>query len=290
MVGSFITMSKKEQNQTVEVNVIRNGKSRLIDDSIAVEEPLEIRLGYGALDDRKENTLAITMRTPGHDRELATGFLFSEGLVKHPDDIAWVTHCSSAYSADGSQNVLRVELDEEVEFDFEQVQRHFYTSSSCGVCGKASLEALELQSHFEVTTAIKLSSIAPSKLPKQLLALQASFVSTGGIHAAASFDSEGKINAIFEDVGRHNALDKLIGHHAFNNHLPLNNHGILVSGRTSFELLQKTMMSGCSMLISIGAPSTLAIEAAKKFNITLIGFLKEDSYNIYHDSKAITEI
>lgn len=281
------SMSKDHQTREVSVTAVRKSTAATVTDTIAIEEPLEIRLGYGSLDDRKENPLAITMRTPGHDRELAAGFLFSEGLVKHPDEIAWITHCSTSYSPDGSQNVLRVELDEEVEFDLEQLQRHFYTSSSCGVCGKASLEALEQESHFKMMNEFNLSATALKKLPEQLVKFQAGFESTGGIHAAASFDHKGSINVVYEDVGRHNALDKLIGHHALNNQLPMTKHGILVSGRTSFELLQKCMMAGCSCIVAIGAPSTLAIDAAKKFNITLIGFIKSDSYNIYNGADAI---
>lgn len=282
-------MPNNEHSKPCKISTSENGKTRTLQDHIAVEEPMEIRLGSGSLDDRKENALAITMRTPGNDRELGVGFLFTEGLIKHPDEVAWVTHCSSAYSEDGTQNVLRVELDEEVEFDLSSIQRHFYTSSSCGVCGKASLDALELQSHFEPGNDMTLSDSALKTLPAQLLNHQSSFTTTGGIHAAASFDKQGKIVAVFEDVGRHNALDKLIGHHALNNDLPLRKYGILVSGRTSFELLQKTMMAGCSMLVAIGAPSTLAIEAAKSFEITLVGFLKAESFNIYNGAKAIKD-
>lgn len=282
-------MSKDHQTRQVSVTAVRNSTAETVNDSIAIEEPLEIRLGYGSLEDRKESPLAITMRTPGHDRELAAGFLFSEGLVKHPDEIAWITHCSTAYSPDGAQNVLRVELDEEVEFDLDQLQRHFYTSSSCGVCGKASLEALEHVSHFEMASSFTLSASALQLLPEELVKFQAGFESTGGIHAAASFDNKGVLRAVYEDVGRHNALDKLIGYHALNNQLPMTAQGILVSGRTSFELLQKCMMAGCSFIVAIGAPSTLAIDTAKKFNITLVGFLKKDSYNIYHGADAIYE-
>ncbi len=280
-------MSKDLQTRRISVTTVRSNTSEIVNDSIAIEEPLEIRLGFGSLENRKEHPLAITMRTPGFDRELAAGFLFSEGLVKHPDEIAWITHCSSAYSHDGSQNVLRVELDEETEVDLDQLQRHFYISSSCGVCGKASLEALTQESHFKLDSSFGLSAAALQKLPELLVNFQSGFESTGGIHAAASFDKLGDITAVYEDVGRHNALDKLIGHHALNNQLPMNKSGILVSGRTSFELLQKCMMAGCSCIVAIGAPSTLAIDAARKFNITLVGFLKQSSYNIYHGADAI---
>ena len=282
-------MSKDQQTCQVSVTAVRNNSSQSVNDTIAIEEPLEIRLGFGSLDDRKEHPLAITMRTPGFDRELAAGFLFTEGLVKHPDEIAWITHCSTAYSPDGNQNVLRVELDEEVEVDLDQLQRHFYISSSCGVCGKASLEAIEQESHYERDNSFSLSASALKKLPELLVAHQSGFESTGGIHAAASFDDQGNIKAVYEDVGRHNALDKLIGHYALNNQLPMHSQGILVSGRTSFELLQKCMMAGCSCIVAIGAPSTLAIDAARKFNITLVGFLKKGSYNIYHGTDAIDD-
>jgi len=272
---------------TRSVRVKRNNVSKPTDeDYVAIEEPLEIRLGYGPIEKRQEHSLSITMRTPGNDRELGVGFLLTEGLITHPDEVAWVTHCSNTVAPGGTtsnqQNVLRVELDEDVVVDLESLQRHFYTTSSCGVCGKASLEALETQGQFKIEkNAFNVSGQNIRALPEKLAALQQNFSSTGGIHAAASFDQHGEIQQVFEDVGRHNALDKLIGHYTLQSRLPMNNLGIIVSGRVSFELVQKIMMAGCPLIAAIGAPSSLAIDAAENFNIDLIGFLKAERFNQY---------
>lgn len=252
-----------------------------MDDRVVVEEPMEIRLGYGPLDDRKETPLAVTMRTPGNDRELGVGFLLTEGVVAQADDIAWVTHCSNALGPDGEQNVLRVELDEEIDVDLDRLSRHFYTASSCGVCGKSSIDAIKQAIPRIAATGIELPAERYLLLPEKLRAAQKNFASTGGIHAAASFDTNGDIVTCFEDVGRHNALDKLIGHHALQGDLPLQNNGMIVSGRLSFELVQKAAAAGCGLLVAIGAPSSLAIATADELGVRLIGFLSEEGFNRY---------
>lgn len=271
---------------TRTIKVKRNGAAQKERDVVVVEEPLEIRLGHGPLDERKEQSLSITMRTPGADRELGVGFLLTEGIIKNPDDVAWVTHCSSTVaptgSTENSQNVLRVELDEEVEVDLESLQRHFYTTSSCGVCGKASLDALTTISQYKVGSgSFAIDTALIQSLPGELAKQQKNFSATGGIHAAASFDRNGIIQQIYEDVGRHNALDKLIGHYTLQSRLPMHNLGILLSGRISFELVQKVMMAGCPVVAAIGAPSSLAIDTADAFGIKMFGFLKKDQINQY---------
>ncbi len=271
---------------TRSILVKRNGMELTEHDTVVVEEPLEIRLGYGSLDNRKEQSLSITMRTPGADRELGVGFLLTEGIIKNPDDVAWVTHCSNTVAPMGStvnsQNVLRVELDEDVKVDLDSLQRHFYTTSSCGVCGKASLEALETIGQFVISQEpFHMPESAVSALPGKLAKLQKNFSATGGIHAAATFNQHADIEQIFEDVGRHNALDKLIGHYTLQSRLPMENLGIILSGRISFELVQKVMMAGCPLLAAIGAPSSLAIDAANEFGIKMLGFLKKDNFNQY---------
>lgn len=282
-------MSKGDQTRQVPVTVVHNGNERTINENIAIEEPLEIRLGFGSLEDRKEFPLAMTMRTPGFDRELAAGLIFSKGLVKHPDEIAWITHCSTAYSPDGSQNVIRVELDEEVELDPDQLQPQFYSSSSCEIFAKASTKALTQASHFELNGSLGLSASALKKLAELLIKHQSFTESTSGMHAAASFDDQGNISRVYEDLSRHHALDKLIGHYALNNQLPITEHGIFISGRANFDLLQKCKMAGCSLLVAIGPPSTLAVNTAKQLNITLVGFLNNNSYNIYHGTSVIID-
>jgi FdhD protein len=251
-------------------------------DVVAIEEPLEIRLGYSRPDGtRARQSVSITMRTPGQDEELAVGFLYSEGIIRSPSDVDGVAPCGPP-APNGLINVVRVELGADVAVDLGRLERHFYTSSSCGVCGKASLDAVAVQGRFDLQTAeFSISRAALGALPEALEARQAVFEQTGGLHASGLFDAAGAITAVREDVGRHNALDKLIGRQLLDDALPLTNHGIVVSGRGSFELMQKAMMAGCPLLAAVGAPSSLAVELAARFNITLVGFLKEDRFNIY---------
>lgn len=253
-----------------------------VDDAVAVEEPLEIRLAYSQGDGaRAEQSISVTMRTPGRDEELAAGFLFTEGIVTSPEDIASVGPCGPP-AANGLINVVRVELGPKVIVDLNRLERHFYTSSSCGVCGKSSLEAVGVQGRYDIRgAAFRCGTERLGALPAALRAQQATFEATGGLHASGLFDEHGEIRFVREDVGRHNALDKLIGHALMEGMLPLSGYGVIVSGRASFELLQKAMMAGVPMLVAVGAPSSLAIDLAREFGITLVGFLKADQFNVY---------
>ncbi len=251
-------------------------------DEVATEEPLEIRLGYSRDDGtRTEASISITMRTPGADEELATGFLFGEGIITDAADVQLVRPCGPP-AANGLINVVRVELSPEVRPDVERLERHFYTTSSCGVCGKASLEAVAVHGRFPIAESqFAIPGSMLGGLPDELLRLQSVFGKTGGIHASGLFDHDGRIIAVREDVGRHNALDKLIGAQLRAGAVPLSNRGILVSGRASFELLQKAMVAGCPLVAAVGAPSSLAVELAAEFDMTLVGFLSPARFNVY---------
>ena len=247
----------------VTANVLRlpGGQSR--PDRIAVEEPLEIRIGGEAV--------AVTMRTPGHDEELALGFCLSEGIsaraARLPDDLA--------------ANTVEVEL--EGPFDLESVRRNFYTSSSCGVCGKGALEAVAVSAP-RVESGLRVTLPLIASLPDRLRAEQAAFEATGGLHATGLFDADGTLVCIREDVGRHNAMDKVIGWAHAAGLLPLGDHILCVSGRLSFELVQKAAVAGCPLLIAVGAPSSLAIELAEDRGITLCGFVRDGAANVYSES------
>ncbi|HEX7034258.1 MAG TPA: formate dehydrogenase accessory sulfurtransferase FdhD [Pseudomonadales bacterium] len=257
-------------------------------DVVAVEEPLEIRLGYTRADGtRASRSVSITMRTPGQDEELALGFLFGEGIVRSLADVDSVGPCGPP-APNGLINVVRVELATDAAPDLDRLERHFYTSSSCGVCGKASLDAVAVQGRFDLHGAsFSISRVALAGLPEALRTRQAVFAQTGGLHASGLFDAAGTITVVREDVGRHNALDKLIGRRLQDDALPLTGHGIVVSGRASFELLQKAMMAGCPLLAAVGAPSSLAVDLAIEFGITLVGFLKRDRFNVYSRADRI---
>ena len=258
------------------------------DDVVATEEPLEIRLAYTRPDGRRaQKSISITMRTPGNDGELAAGFLLTEGIVASADQVDAIGPCGPP-AANGLINVVRVDLAADVEVDLERLERHFYTSSSCGVCGKASLEAVAIQGRHDLhEVALKVSPDVLGELPEKLRARQSVFDRTGGLHASGLFDARGRIDAIREDVGRHNALDKLIGQALLRDELPLADYGVVVSGRASFELMQKAMMAGISMLAAVGAPSSLAVELAEEFGMTLVGFLKPNRFNVYSRADRI---
>ena len=253
------------------------------DDVLAAEEPLEIVLAFGQNNQRKRRSISITMRTPtGHDFELALGFLLTEGVISAASDVLSVRYTASKLDESAQTNVVQVDLHPSVKFDFERLNRHFYTSSSCGVCGKTSIEMVETASCFFIPKGKPIVSKGILfDLPDKLRAAQSVFDETGAIHAAALFDTEGSLLALREDVGRHNALDKLIGWAMQNNRLPLHDTLLLVSGRTSFELVQKAMMAGVSIIAAVGAPSSLAVELADDFGMTLIGFLSKKRFNVY---------
>lgn len=240
-------------------------------DVLAVEEPLEIRLGFP---DGTRKAISITMRTPGDDGELAAGFLFTEDIISSPDQIEQIRHCG-----DGT-NTIRVDLHDCLDLDLKRLDRNFYTTSSCGVCGKASIEALatgvkRTESDTKVTPDVIHS------LPHRLREAQSVFDTTGGLHASALFEADGGLDIVREDVGRHNALDKVIGAKFLASETPLSNNILLVSGRASFELVQKALMAGIPILAAVGAPSSLAVELAREYGMTLIGFVRDDRFNIY---------
>ena len=265
----------------VRVCRISESGSAVQSDVLAVEEPLEIRLSCEADGRRAHTAVSITMRTPGHDRELAVGFLFTEGIVAAPEQVAGVRAC-------GAGNVACVELRPGVAVDLARLERHFYTSSSCGVCGKASLEAVSVSSRHRLLDGRPLvESEVICRLPEALRAAQTVFDRTGGLHAAALFDAQGQLLCLREDVGRHNALDKLIGAQFLVGRTPLLESVLLVSGRASFELVQKAAVAGIPILAAVGAPSSLAVRLAREHGLTVIGFVRQDRFNIYGGAERI---
>ena len=260
-------------------------------DLVVVEEPLEIRLGYGSMDNRQQRSVSVTMRTPTHDFELALGFLYSEGIITSYNQVMSVKYCVDA-GRQATENIVRVELKPDISVNLKLLQRNFYATSSCGVCGKASIEAIDNmicdfpKQNLE-QNALKISKEYIYNLPKSLAQYQKVFEYTGGLHAAALFDVTGKIVLLREDIGRHNALDKIIGNALTQDLLPLHDKILLMSSRASFELIQKAMMANIAVIATIGAPSSLAIQTAEQFGITLIGFLRNDSFNIYTGKERI---
>lgn len=258
-------------------------------DLLAVEEPMEIRLGFGQAHMREQKSIAVTMRTPGNDFELALGFLFTEGIIQNQQDIYKIQYCTELNTKENLENIVRVELKPELEIDLSNLQRNFYTTSSCGVCGKESIEAIKTNctvQHLDLSVRITPQTI--TQLPDKLRAQQSVFEHTGGIHACALFDTNGNLLLLREDVGRHNALDKLIGAALNSPAIQPNKTVLLLSGRASFELLQKAAMAGIPIVCAVGAPSSLAVETAQSFNITLVGFLRNQRFNIYSTPQRIT--
>ena len=251
-------------------------------DYLAAEEPLEIRVGYEIDGQRQHRTLSVTMRTPGQDEELAAGFLLTEGIIQGKADVLGIIPCPDVKKAEEAGNVVRAELAAHVKVDFAAMERHFYTSSSCGVCGKTSIAAVHTAScPLLPTDGPHLAYDVIHQLPERLRAAQAGFEQTGGQHAAALFSPAGELLLLREDVGRHNALDKLIGAALLADWLPLHQHVLLVSGRASFELVQKAAAAGIGILAAVGAPSSLAVQAAESFGMTVLGFVRQGRYNIY---------
>src|SRR5215210_2107870 len=258
------------------VRVFEDGRVRVRPDTLATEEPMEIRLVSGDT----TQTVAVTMRTPGADFELAAGFLYGEGIVSSPEDIEKISYCVDA-DAEQHYNIVNVELRGGREYDLRPLERHFYTTSACGVCGKASLEQLELRGCPVIPPGPEMAAERIYVLPEKLREAQGLFEATGGLHAAALFDAEGELVALREDVGRHNATDKLLGWAFLEGRLPLRDHAVMVSGRSSFEILQKCLTAGVPIVCAISAPSSLAVDVARRFNITLVGFLRGNRFNVY---------
>lgn len=284
------------QHETREIQIQRVQEKRFSDpvpDWVAVEEPLEIQVEFGEKDTdgtRERTTVAITMRTPGQDEELTVGFLWTEGILPSPDAIESIRPVGIP-SPEGYRNIIRVSLAPDVSLDLDRLKRHVYTASSCGVCGKTSRDAVRAVSPFDLANSQTVWS--PDTiycLPDTLRAAQTTFDRTGGLHAAALFAPDGAMLLHHEDVGRHNAVDKLIGSCAMSGRLPLQNTLLLVSGRASFELVQKASMAGIPALAAVGAPSSLAVDLARDSSLTLLGFLRDRRFNIYAGAERIQHL
>ena len=267
----------------VEVSVVvrpvlqvRAAGVEALDDWLAAEEPLEVRLAQG----NRVQRLAVTMRTPGHDRELAVGFLAGEGVVRRPEDVAEAFHTPLQGGA-ADPNVVVVRLAAGVAFDASRLERHVYTTSSCGVCGKASLEAVGVIRGPELPLGPRLAPEMVHALPSALRAAQVGFDQTGGLHAAALFTATGDLIRLREDVGRHNAVDKVVGSFLLEGRAVPAESVLLVSGRASFELAQKALVAGIPVLAAVGAPSSLAVDLAAEHGLTLLGFVRDGRFNIY---------
>jgi FdhD protein len=243
------------------------------EDRIVVEEPLELRLG--------RTSLAVTMRTPGEDQELALGFLLAEGIIRKCSDVAAI-----AGPVRSLPNVVTIKLRPGLRFNRARLMRHFYATSSCGLCGKTALEAIRVRSR-PVSSELRVPLELLYSLPDQLREAQDTFAETGGLHAAALFDEQGKLLILREDVGRHNAVDKVIGAALIQNHLPLQRHILLISGRGSFEIMQKALVARIALVAAVSAPSSLAIALARRFKITLVGFLRDGRCNVYAGEERI---
>ena len=265
--------------------------SPLPENQLAIEEPLEIRLEYWSKGEFLQKSVSITMRSPGNDFELATGFLFTEGIIQRFDDIKEIRHCGPTVEGQDHQNIIRIELQPNVEPNTTTMERNFYTTSSCGVCGKTSIEALRVNNPFGLEIRNHIDNAFRREvllaLPDHMMSSQQVFQKTGGSHASGLFDMEGHLLCVREDVGRHNALDKLMGWALMNQSIPLYDHMVLVSGRASFELMQKASIGGISLLAAVGAPSSLAVQFAKEFDMTLVGFLNSQGFSVYHDPGRI---
>jgi FdhD protein len=257
-------------------------------DHLAVEEPLEIRLAFGPRLRRTVQPLSVTMRTPGDDFELAAGFLLTEGIIHQRSDVERVYHCGPETGPLHLHNVVRVEIAPDVPVDLDRLERHFYTTSSCGVCGKTSIAAIRTLCPQAIPGDFSVRSDVIHALPEFLRHAQPVFDRTGGLHAAALFDGGGKLIRLCEDIGRHNAVDKVIGSEFLAGHLPARDTVLLVSGRASFELMQKAIMAGIPIFAAVGAPSSLAVQLAHEFNVTLLGFVREGRFNIYAGEQRIT--
>lgn len=248
-------------------------------DAVAIEEPLEIRVSWRSPEGGPATeTLAVTMRTPGDDFDLVAGFLHGEGLVPEPGALVELTYCSSG---EQRYNVVEARLRAGVVFDLESVRRNFYTTSSCGVCGKASLDAVEAQGCTPLPDGFRAPAALLAALPGLLEEGQGVFRRTGGLHAAALFDVDGRCRVVREDVGRHNAVDKAIGQTLLRRGLPAAERILVVSGRASFEIVQKAVAAGVPVVVAVGAPSSLAVELSTRFNQTLVGFARDGGFNAY---------
>ncbi len=271
----------------VQVRRAREGRVTEAEDNVAVEEPLEIRVGRAEDRGAPPRGLSVTMRTPGHDFELAVGFLFTEGILRGREDLASVEYARRDVRGP-VENVVDVILERGSSFDPSKLTRNFYTTSSCGVCGKASLDAIRvLVPHPTAAGRPRVDASLLPQLPDRLREGQALFAATGGLHAAGRFDAEGRLLAVREDVGRHNAVDKLVGERVLAGQVPLSEEVLAVSGRASFEILQKAAAAGFPFVVAVGAPSSLAVDTAREYGMTLVGFARAGGFNIYSDDGRV---
>jgi FdhD protein len=278
------TRARRGSKTRTRIRRVEDGRVRSGRDVLATEEPLEVRVLSGGT----RQTVAVTMRTPGADFELAAGFLFTEGIISSPEDIEKMSYClSSDVGAEQQYNIVNVTLREGLAYDPASLERHFYTTSACGVCGKASLEQLEMRGCSALAPGPEVSAGVIYGLPETLREAQGLFEETGGLHAAALFDTDGNLLALKEDVGRHNATDKLVGWALLEGHLPLSENIVMVSGRSSFEIMQKALAAGAPVVCAVSAPSSLAVDVAREFNMTLVGFLREERFNVYSGFERI---
>jgi len=276
----------RDGEKRISMTRVTHAGDEPLDDVVSVEEPLEIRVVFGPENRRRSKSLSITMRTPGNDIELAAGVLLSENIIKRPDQLLSFEYVGPTSKDGNHRNTLTVELRHDVPVEIEKLQRHFYTTSSCGVCGKASLDAVRNLGMRQLGDSMVIDRNIIFRLPEGLREHQEIFERTGGLHAAGLTNDRGEFIAIRENVGRHNAVDKLIGSQMIqakssDSGFPISRSVLVVSGRASFELVQKALMAQIPMLVAVGAPSSLAVELVKEFNMTLIGFTSTDRFNIY---------
>jgi FdhD protein len=298
-----LTVDDGDNSSLVEIPAVRftglQTSSTL--EKLTVEEPLEIQLVHGSQNARKIKSVSVTMRTPGHDFELAAGFLLTEGVIQDSVDVFDMHYVAGKSAADITRNAqdsihscrphrntVAVELDPVVSVSLASLERNFYTTSSCGICGKASLLAIRSVCPPRVANEFTIDPVLLYGFPERLRSAQSVFDRTGGLHAAGLFDAHGSLHSVREDVGRHNAVDKLIGGAFLADRIPLRDRLLMLSGRASFELLQKAVMAGIPMVVSVGAPSSLAVQVAREFDVTLVGFLREDHFNVYHGAERLS--
>jgi len=275
-------------NSNYKVIKFRSNNAKEVEDLVSIEEPLEIIIRFKNKDSWVDNTISITMRTPGDDEDLVRGFLFNEKVIEKIEYIEKIESTGKPTDQYGLKNKITITINNSENIDIDKIKRNFLTNSSCGVCGKTSLDSLEIIKKDKILKSIpKISKEIIMKSPDKLRQNQSEFSKTGGIHASGLFTDQGEIVAIKEDVGRHNALDKLIGHTLNKKLLNPSTQFLTCSGRLNFDLVQKALMADIGVLIGVGAPTSLAIDLANRFDMTLVGFVKEDSFNIYSNSERI---
>lgn len=308
MSSSSYTSEPNRPSLKIAIKKVAGETSSPAQDSVAIEEPLEIQLVYGPAKARTRKQITVTMRTPGNDSELAAGFLLTEGVVRDIADIVSVinplesssqaSHLTEEEEESAAEvesilprssrtNVVLVELAPDVAVNLSTLERNFYTTSSCGICGKASLLALRSVCPPRYVNSFSVHAEVLHALPEQLREAQQVFEQTGGLHGAGLFDANGKLLMLREDVGRHNAVDKLLGAQFLADLIPMRDKILLLSGRASFELLQKAVMAGLPMVAAVGAPSSLAVQVAREFDVILVGFLRDNRFNIYHGADRV---